>query len=106
MIAACLHAGATPMVRLPDAQEWHIQHATATRSPFPCKVCQLRLSQFWGSVQIWNGLNWTQFHPATVPPNQYAAGMDYDPVNKVIVMFGGYSSTVVRSATWLLTLVP
>src|SRR5271169_935203 len=23
----------------------------ATRSPFPCKVCQTRLSQFWGSVQ-------------------------------------------------------
>ena len=26
MIAACPHAGATPMIRLPDAQEWHIQH--------------------------------------------------------------------------------
>ncbi len=28
MIGACPHAGATPMIRLPDAQEWHIQHAT------------------------------------------------------------------------------
>lgn len=28
MIAACPHAGASPMIRLPDAQEWHIQHAT------------------------------------------------------------------------------
>jgi 2-keto-3-deoxy-L-rhamnonate aldolase RhmA len=28
MIAACPYAGATPMIRLPDAQEWHIQHAT------------------------------------------------------------------------------
>jgi 2-keto-3-deoxy-L-rhamnonate aldolase RhmA len=28
MIAACPHNGATPMIRLPDAQEWHIQHAT------------------------------------------------------------------------------
>ncbi len=28
MIAACPHAGAAPMIRLPDAQEWHIQHAT------------------------------------------------------------------------------
>lgn len=28
MIAACPHAGATPMIRLPDAQEWHIQHST------------------------------------------------------------------------------
>jgi 4-hydroxy-2-oxoheptanedioate aldolase len=27
MIAACPHSVATPMIRLPDAQEWHIQHA-------------------------------------------------------------------------------
>ena len=27
MIAACPHNGAIPMIRLPDAQEWHIQHA-------------------------------------------------------------------------------
>jgi 4-hydroxy-2-oxoheptanedioate aldolase len=27
MIAACPHARAIPMIRLPDAQEWHIQHA-------------------------------------------------------------------------------
>jgi 4-hydroxy-2-oxoheptanedioate aldolase len=28
MIAACPHANATPMIRLPDAQEWRIQHTT------------------------------------------------------------------------------
>lgn len=28
MIAGCPHVAATPMIRLPDAQEWHIQHAT------------------------------------------------------------------------------
>jgi 4-hydroxy-2-oxoheptanedioate aldolase len=28
MIAACPHAPAIPMIRLPDAQEFHIQHAT------------------------------------------------------------------------------
>jgi 2-keto-3-deoxy-L-rhamnonate aldolase RhmA len=28
MIAACPHNGAIPMVREPDAQEWHIQHTT------------------------------------------------------------------------------
>src|SRR5204863_6843954 len=27
MIAACPHAGAIPMIRLPDAQEFHIQNA-------------------------------------------------------------------------------
>jgi 2-keto-3-deoxy-L-rhamnonate aldolase RhmA len=28
MIAGCPHAPAIPMIRLPDAQEWHVQHAT------------------------------------------------------------------------------
>jgi 2-keto-3-deoxy-L-rhamnonate aldolase RhmA len=28
MIAQCPHVAATPMIRLPDAQEWHVQHAT------------------------------------------------------------------------------
>lgn len=28
MIAACPHAGAVPMIRLPDALEFHVQHAT------------------------------------------------------------------------------
>ena len=28
MIAACPKAAAIPMIRLPDAQEWHIQHTT------------------------------------------------------------------------------
>ena len=28
MIATCPHAPAIPMIRLPDAQEWHIQYAT------------------------------------------------------------------------------
>jgi len=28
MIGACPRAGAIPMIRLPDAHEWHIQHAT------------------------------------------------------------------------------
>jgi 2-keto-3-deoxy-L-rhamnonate aldolase RhmA len=28
MIAACPRVKAIPMIRLPDAQEWHIQHAT------------------------------------------------------------------------------
>ena len=28
MISACPHVPAIPMIRLPDAQEWHIQHAT------------------------------------------------------------------------------
>jgi hypothetical protein len=55
---------------------------------------------------IWNGITWAQIHPATVPPNRYNFGMDYDPVNKTVLMFGGYSSTIVRGDTWLLALEP
>jgi hypothetical protein len=55
---------------------------------------------------IWTGVTWRQIHPATVPPNRYNFGIDYNPVNKAVFMFGGYSSTVVRSDTWLLALEP
>jgi hypothetical protein len=71
---------------------------------------------FGGYAGIWedslndtwirNGTTWTQIHPATTPPNRYAFGMDYDPVDRVVVMFGGYSSTVARGDTWLLALEP
>jgi hypothetical protein len=32
--------------------------------------------------------------------------MDYDPVNKAVLMFGGYSSGPARGDTWLLALAP
>jgi len=55
---------------------------------------------------VWNGTNWKEIYPATVPPNRYSFGMDYDPVNKATVMFGGYSSGPARGDTWLLALAP
>ena len=54
----------------------------------------------------WNGRSWTQIYPATVPPNRYNFGMVYDPILKAVLMFGGFSSTVVRGDTWLLALAP
>src|ERR1035441_2573999 len=48
----------------------------------------------------WNGITWTKMNPATVPPDRYWAGMTYDPDVHGVVMFGGYSSTIVRSDTW------
>jgi hypothetical protein len=60
------------------------------------------LSDTW----IWNGSDWREIHPSTVPPNRYDFSMDYDPLNRQVVMFGGYSSTVVRTDTWLFELEP
>jgi len=54
----------------------------------------------------WNGTNWTEIYPATVPPNRYNFGMDYDPIIKALLMFGGYSSGPARGDTWLLALAP
>jgi hypothetical protein len=55
---------------------------------------------------IWNGNTWREIHPATAPPNRYNFAMNYDPINRVVIMFGGYSSTVVRGDTWLLAIEP
>jgi len=55
---------------------------------------------------VWNGSDWTQLHPATVPGNRYDFAMDYDPINDVIFMFGGYSTGPALGDTWLLQLQP
>jgi hypothetical protein len=52
----------------------------------------------------WNGSDWTQIRPATVPPNRYNFGMGYDSDSKVIVMFGGDSTGPSRNDTWRLAL--
>ena len=57
-------------------------------------------------TRTWNGSDWMEIYPSTVPPNRYDFSMDYDPLNRVLVMFGGYRSTVVRGDTWLLELEP
>jgi hypothetical protein len=54
----------------------------------------------------WDGTNWTQVLPATVPPDRYYVGMSYNPIAKAIVMFGGFSTALVRGGPWLLALVP
>jgi hypothetical protein len=37
----------------------------------------------------WNGADWTQQHPATVPPSRVQASMAYDEANHTLVLFGG-----------------
>jgi len=38
---------------------------------------------------IWDGTNWTQKFPSSRPPRRYAHAMAYDPVRRVVVLFGG-----------------
>ena len=55
----------------------------------------------------WDGTNWANLHPATLPPTRYAAGMAYDTnigstlsIPGGLVLFGGYSPGNARNDTW------
>jgi len=54
----------------------------------------------------WNGSTWTQVHPATTPPNRYDFAMSYDPGEKAVLMFGGFSTADAQGGPWLLALTP
>ena len=60
MIAACPHVAAIPMIRLPDAQEWHIQHATdigvlGVIVPTVDDVDRAREAAKWARYPPWRG---------------------------------------------------
>ena len=61
------------------------------------------VNQTW----FWDGVNWTQCQPAqcsgSQPEARQTARMDYDPVAKVLVMFGGAGMTDVLGDTWIWT---
>jgi hypothetical protein len=62
--------------------------------------CSDNLNDTW----TWNGMNWTEVYPAnTLPTARNAPAMDFDPLRKVILMFGGASSGPVLDDTWFLT---
>jgi hypothetical protein len=47
-------------------------------------------SQYQNDTWTWNGTNWTEISPAdTLPPGRAGAGMDYDVVDKVMLLLGG-----------------
>jgi len=54
---------------------------------------------------LWNGADWYEIHPATVPTARWAAGIDYDPIARNLVLFGGFGTTTL-SDTWLFVWAP
>jgi hypothetical protein len=58
------------------------------------------------STWTWNGTDWSEIYPITTPPNRYDFNMDYDPFNRVVFMFGGYSTGPALGDTWLLDFEP
>ncbi len=55
-----------------------------------------------GDTWLWDGTNWTQASPATVPPARASGTMVYDAALGEIVMFGGVNSSGMDSNdTWV-----
>ena len=64
--------------------------------------CSNNLNDTW----TWNGVNWTEIYPNTLPAPRNASAMDYDPLRKVLLMFGGATSGPVLDDTWFLAVAP
>jgi hypothetical protein len=52
----------------------------------------------------WDGINWTEVHPATSPGARYAASMAYVPLDNGLVLFGGFNPQTLDD-TWIFSLV-
>jgi len=65
----------------------------------PC--CSDNLNDTW----TWNGADWMEIYPGTMlPPARNAPTMSYDPLYKVVLLFGGDSNGPLLDDTWYLTL--
>lgn len=66
--------------------------------------CADSLNDTW----TWNGVNWTEIYPAnTLPSARNAPAMDYDPLRKVVLMFGGAADSGRElDDTWFLAVAP
>ena len=62
--------------------------------------CSDNLNDTW----TWNGVDWTETYPSSaLPKARNAPNMDYDPLRKVILLFGGDTLGPVLDDTWFLT---
>lgn len=57
-------------------------------------------SQASGETWTWDGKSWSQRHPVNSPSARFGAGLVYDPINKVLVLYGGSSTSGWNTDTW------
>ncbi len=59
-------------------------------------------TNFLADTWVWNGTNWTQEFPTTLPPPARAVhGMTYDSAHAQVVLFGGSTATTLFGDTWV-----
>jgi hypothetical protein len=54
-----------------------------------------------GDTWIWDGVNWQQRYPLTVPAPRWSAGGAFDVHRGVVVMFGGHVASLYDGTTWI-----
>lgn len=65
--------------------------------------CSDNLNDTW----TWNGVDWTEIYPGNpLPPARDGQNMDYDPLRKVVFMFGGAGAGGELGDTWFLATAP
>lgn len=60
--------------------------------------------KYWEALNetwAWDGANWQQQFPPTLPPVRWGANMAYDRARRSIVLFGGAAGGALRDDTWL-----
>jgi hypothetical protein len=57
---------------------------------------------YYNDTWIWKGNRWRKLNTKNDPPARYGHTLVYDPVDRVVVMFGGYDGTNMLNDTWIL----
>jgi hypothetical protein len=57
--------------------------------------------EIFGDMWAWDGVDWQQLFPSTLPPVRLDAQMVFDPVHQNILLFGGGSYAAPLNDTWI-----
>ena len=57
-------------------------------------------NQATNETWTWDGKSWSQLRPVNSPSARFGAGLVYDPVNQVLVLYGGSSTSGWNTDTW------
>jgi hypothetical protein len=103
-----------------DGNDWiqqHPAHHPSARAgaamAFDSNTCQIgqtgNIILFGGNTTInnflqdtwqWNGQDWTEIFPASIPPARTKASMAFHPSTNQLLLFGGRGSSTILNDTW------
>jgi hypothetical protein len=93
------HVGSTPTTWTFDGTTWS-KSSTASGSgsayfTMATDEARSRVVTFGenGDTWTWDGTAWTAQNPGHAPSARHGAAMTYDPIRRVVVLFGGYDTS-------------